>query len=103
MPDIRHSGTMGAFGGDAMELVKIGKKGQVTIPRSVLRAAGISEETRVVMEATSDGAIVMRQAAVYPIEIYSEDRIREFEESNTIPVAMERRVQAYLKKRRAKR
>lgn len=86
-----------------MELVKIGKKGQVTIPRSVLRAAGISEETRVVMEATSDGAIVMRQAAVYPIEIYSEDRIREFEESNTIPVAMERRVQAYLKKRRAKR
>lgn len=86
-----------------MELVKIGKKGQVTIPRSVLRAAGISEETRVVLEATSDGAIVMRQAAVYPIEIYSEDRIREFEESNTIPVAMERRVQAYLKKRRAKR
>ncbi len=86
-----------------MELAKIGKKGQLTIPRSVLRAAGIAEESRVVLEATSDGAIVMRQAAVYPIEKYSDERLREFEETNSIPPAMERRVQAYLKKKRAKR
>jgi bifunctional DNA-binding transcriptional regulator/antitoxin component of YhaV-PrlF toxin-antitoxin module len=32
--------------------VKIGKKGQVTIPRSVLKAAGIAEESRVMLEAT---------------------------------------------------
>lgn len=86
-----------------MELAKIGKKGQLTIPRSVLRAAGITEETRVVLEATADGAIVMRQVAVYPIESYSEERVREFEETNTVPLATERRIQAYLKKRRAKR
>jgi len=86
-----------------MELVKIGKKGQVTIPRSVLKAAGMPEEARVVVEATGDGAIVMRQAAVYPVEIYSEERIREFEKANAIPAAMERRVQAYLKKSRKKR
>ena len=86
-----------------MELAKIGKKGQLTIPRSVLRAAGIPEDARVVLEATPDGAIVMRQAAVYPIEIYAVARVREFEEANTIPAAMERRVQAYLKKKRAKR
>ena len=86
-----------------MELAKIGKKGQLTIPRSVLRAAGIADEARVVLEATADGALVLRQVAVYPIETYSEDRIREFEEANTIPAAMERRVQAYLKKKRTKR
>ena len=86
-----------------MELAKIGKKGQLTIPRAVLRAAGISEESRVLLEATADGAIVMRPVAVYPIEMYSEDRIREFEEANTVPAAMERRVQAYLKKRAKKR
>ncbi len=86
-----------------MELAKIGKKGQLTIPRSVLRAAGIAEEARVVLEATSDGAIVMRQVAVYPIEMYSDERIREFEEADTIPAAMERRVQAYLKGKRAKK
>lgn len=86
-----------------MELAKIGKKGQLTIPRSVLKAAGIQDEARVVLEATEDGAIVMRQAAVYPIELYSDERLREFEEANTIPAAMERRVATYLKKKRAKR
>ena len=83
-----------------MELAKIGKKGQLTIPRAILRAAGIAEESRVVLETTADGAIVMRPVAVYPIENYSEDRLREFEETNTVPAAMERRVQAYLKKRK---
>jgi AbrB family looped-hinge helix DNA binding protein len=86
-----------------MELAKIGKKGQLTIPRSVLRAAGIPEESRVVLEATDDGAIVLRPVAVYPVETYSEARIAEFEETNSLPAAMERRVQAYLKKRPKKR
>ncbi len=86
-----------------MELAKIGKKGQVTIPRSVLKAAGIAGESRVVLEATSDGAIVMRQAAVYPIELYTDERMAELEETNTIPAAMERRVETYLKKKRGKR
>ncbi len=34
---------------------------------------------------------------------FSDARVREFEETNTLPAAMERRVQAYLKKRTAKR
>lgn len=86
-----------------MELAKIGKKGQLTIPRSILRAAGIAEESRVVLEAGADGTIVVRQVAVYPIEAYSDERIREFEGANTIPATMERKVQAYLKKKRAKK
>jgi bifunctional DNA-binding transcriptional regulator/antitoxin component of YhaV-PrlF toxin-antitoxin module len=86
-----------------MELVKIGKKGQVTIPRSLLKAAGIPEEARLVVEATSDGAIVMRQAVVYPIEMYTDERIAEFAAASVIPAAMEKRVQAYLKKARKKR
>jgi len=86
-----------------MELAKIGKKGQLTIPRSVLRAAGITEESRVVLEATPEGAIVMRPVAVYPVEMYSDSRVQEFEETNAIPAAMERRVQAYIKKKRTKR
>jgi bifunctional DNA-binding transcriptional regulator/antitoxin component of YhaV-PrlF toxin-antitoxin module len=86
-----------------MDLLKIGKKGQVTIPRAILRAAGMPEEAQVVVEATSDGAIVLRQAIVYPVEVYSDERVREFEKANAIPAAMERRVEAYLKKARKKR
>ncbi|MEP7067618.1 MAG: hypothetical protein ABI789_00195 [Usitatibacter sp.] len=38
----------------------------MSIPRAVLRSDGRPDEARVVLEATADGAIVMRQAAVYP-------------------------------------
>lgn len=86
-----------------MDLLKIGKKGQVTIPRSILKAAGMPEEARVVVEATKDGAIVLRQALVYPVEVYTEERLAEFGKTNVIPAAMEKRVEAYLKKARKKR
>ena len=81
-----------------MNFAKIGKKGQITIPRSALRAAGITEDSRVVVEAIAEGAIMIRPAAAYPIEIYSDDRVHEFEATNALPPALERRVQAYLKK-----
>lgn len=86
-----------------MELAKIGKKGQLTIPRSILQQAGMPEAARVVVEATADGAIVLRQVAVYPLETYTDARVKEFEQANTLPVAMEKRVQAYLKAKRGKR
>jgi len=67
-----------------MELVKLGKSGQVSIPRAILRKLGISAEQTFIVEAADDGAIVLRQAAVYPVEIYSEARVREFEEADRI-------------------
>jgi AbrB family looped-hinge helix DNA binding protein len=85
-----------------MELVKLGKKGQVTIPRSILKAIGIAGETPLLVETTADGAIVLRQAAVYPIEIYSDARVAEFEKSNTVPPALEARAEGFIRKKRGK-
>ena len=83
-----------------MELVKLGKKGQVTIPRSILKAIGIADGAPMVVDTTADGAIVLRQAAVYPIEIYSDARVEEFENSNSVPPALEARVDAFIRKKR---
>jgi len=47
---------------------------------------------KVVLEATPDGAIVMREATVYPVELYSDEHTREFEETNTIPAAIPREI-----------
>lgn len=79
-----------------MELVKLGKKGQVTIPRTVLKQIGIEDETPLLVETTDEGAIVLRQAGVYPLELYSDERVREFEETNRISADLERRVQQWL-------
>jgi AbrB family looped-hinge helix DNA binding protein len=74
-----------------MELVKLGKKGQVSIPRSVLKRLGLEGDVALLVDTTPDGAIVMRPAAVYPIEIYSDERIREFDEADRMdPEAAER-------------
>ena len=61
-----------------MDMVKLGKKGQVSIPRAVLKRVGIAGEVPLLVETTEDGAIILRQAAVYPVEMYSDARINEF-------------------------
>lgn len=67
-----------------MELAKLGKKGQVTIPRPVLKRLGLEGEVPLTVETTPDGAILLRQAVLVPIEIYSEARIKEFERNSRI-------------------
>ena len=79
-----------------MELVKLGKKGQVTIPRAILRSVGLTGDTPLLVETTAEGAILLKPAAVYPVEIYSAPRVEEFERENAIPDALQARVLAAL-------
>ena len=80
-----------------MELVKLGKKGQVTIPRAILRSVGLAGDSPLLVDVTPDGAIVLRPAAVYPIEIYSDERVQEFERENAVPADLQDRVQASIR------
>ena len=77
-----------------MQLVKVGGKGQVSIPKTILDRLGIRKETPMLVELTADGAIVLRPAGVYPLEIYSPERVREFEASDRMTAAERRRVKA---------
>ncbi len=79
-----------------MELAKLGKKGQLSVPRSILRQVGISGDTPVLVEATEDGAILIRPAAVYPVETYSEERVREFLAADRLDPAREERLRRNL-------
>jgi len=67
-----------------MEIAKLGKKGQVTIPRQVLKRLGLDGEVPLTVEITPEGAILLRQAVLVPVEIYSDQRIKEFEENSRI-------------------
>lgn len=61
-----------------METVTLGSKGQVSIPKPALQRLGLAGGELLIVETTADGAIVLRPAAVYPIEIYSDERVSEF-------------------------
>jgi bifunctional DNA-binding transcriptional regulator/antitoxin component of YhaV-PrlF toxin-antitoxin module len=83
-----------------MELVKLGKRGQVSIPRALLRRLGIVGEQTLLVDASPDGSIVLRQAGVYPLEIYGEERLREFEEADRLNAGESVRLKRRLRARR---
>ena len=66
-----------------MELVKLGKSGQVSIPRAFLRRLGIAPDSVLLAETTPDGGILLKPAGVYPVEIYCDERVAEFLEEDT--------------------
>jgi AbrB family looped-hinge helix DNA binding protein len=77
-----------------VQLVKVGSKGQVSIPKVVLDRLGIKEQTPMLVDVTEDGTILLRQAGVYPIEIYSEERIREFDKADRLTASERRKLKA---------
>lgn len=62
-----------------MATVKLGKKGRISIPEGILKRLGLQGDVTLLVDTTAEGAIILRPAAVYPIEIYSEERVREFD------------------------
>jgi AbrB family looped-hinge helix DNA binding protein len=56
----------------------ISSRGVLTLPAKLRRAVGISPEDQVMAETTPEG-ILLRPAVTLPVEIYSDDRVREFD------------------------
>jgi AbrB family looped-hinge helix DNA binding protein len=73
-------------------MVKLGKRGQLSIPKSVLSRLGLEGEVPLLVETTEDGAILLRPAGVYPIEIYSDERIEEFDAGDRMDSAVKDRL-----------
>ncbi len=79
-----------------MSIVLMSEKGQVTIPQDIRKRLHISKGDPLVVEMDSQGGIRLRVAAVFPVESYSEDRLREFRDEDRMTAAERRRVQKTL-------
>lgn len=58
------------------------KRGVITLPTQLRKALGLSADDQVIAETTPEG-ILLRPAVTLPIELYSDERLREFEEAET--------------------
>jgi len=65
------------------ETSKVGKRGTIVIPAAIRHRLKIEEGTFVIVEEREDG-ILIRPAAVMPIEMYTAERRAEFLLSNAI-------------------
>jgi len=79
-----------------MNMTRMGKKGQVSIPKAILDQLGIEPETVMLVEAGDDGSILLRPAGVYPVELYSDSRVSEFIEEDRLTDTEVARLRAIL-------
>jgi antitoxin PrlF len=57
-------------------------RGVVTLPAKLRRALGLKAEDQLIAETTPEG-LLLRPAVTLAVEIYSDKRIREFDEAET--------------------
>lgn len=67
-----------------MDSVKLGRNGQIAIPRAVMKRLALKGDETLLLDVTDDGVIRLRPAAVLPVEMYSDARIREFKDATAV-------------------
>ena len=55
-------------------------RGVVTLPAKLRRALGLRADDQLIAETTPEG-LLLRPAVTLPVEIYTEKRIREFDDA----------------------
>ena len=64
-------------------IVQLSSRGQITLPASVRRELGVRSGDPLVV-SVEDGRIVLQPAVVVPVELYSDDRLDEFEQNSAL-------------------
>jgi AbrB family looped-hinge helix DNA binding protein len=70
----------------AAEVTKVGKRGTVVIPVALRHRLGIEEGSPVLIEER-EGGVLIRPAAVMPVEVYTSERRAEFLLSTAVDAA----------------
>ena len=71
-------------------IITVTSRGVVTLPSALRKALGIKADDTLIAETTPDG-LLLRPAVTLPVEIYTDERIREFDESEQELAAAMRR------------
>ena len=67
-----------------MELAKLSRKGQLSIPKRLLKALGVEGAAYFLVEPAPEGGLLLRPAGVYPLEVYAEERLQELLPEDTL-------------------
>ena len=79
------------------EPTRIGKRGTIVLPAKMRKRYGFEEGTMVVAEEVEHG-VLLRPAAVLPVEVYSPQRRAEFLLANAVDARDRRRAEEEVRK-----
>ena len=74
--------------------IQINARGTLTLPKELRKRLGLEKGGVIIAEVSDDG-IILKPAVSFPIEMYADSRIKEFEKEDE-------RLMAHLKKRSTK-
>lgn len=63
------------------KIVTISERGTITLPKDLRRKYGLENGGKVVIEESEEGLLI-RPGVTFSVEVYSSDRLKEFEEQN---------------------
>jgi len=63
------------------KVINVNERGTLTLPKELRQLIGLKGGGQVVAEETSDG-ILLRAGATFPVEIYTDKRVAEFNRNN---------------------
>ena len=63
------------------KVININNRGILTLPKEMRQRLGVNGNSQIVAEETDEG-ILLRAGATFPVEIYSEKRLAEFDRHN---------------------
>ena len=63
------------------KVISINGRGTLTLPKELRQRIGLTGEGQVIAEETSEG-ILIRAGATFPVELYTDKRVAEFNRHN---------------------
>ncbi|MCH2156939.1 MAG: AbrB/MazE/SpoVT family DNA-binding domain-containing protein [Opitutales bacterium] len=63
--------------------ITIGRRGSITLPAKIRKRFGLQQNDRLVIEETEQG-LLLRPTISVPLELYTEERISDFQEDDRV-------------------
>jgi bifunctional DNA-binding transcriptional regulator/antitoxin component of YhaV-PrlF toxin-antitoxin module len=71
------------------KVININNRGILTLPKEMRRRLGVNGNSQIIAEETGDG-VLLRAGVTFPVELYSDKRLAEFDRNNEQALALYR-------------
>jgi len=68
------------------KVISVNERGSLTLPKDVRVRLGLTKGGQVILNVNKQGNVSLSPGAVFPVEIYTEARTREFDAMNNGPL-----------------
>jgi len=69
------------------KVITVNERGALTLPKEAREKLGVTRGGQLIIDMDENGEVILRAGVVIPVEIYTAERIEEFQKMNESPLA----------------